>query len=122
MGTVVVLANMNAEKTQLYRESPPRADTTVGMAALTMVASTAAENMATMRAAVMMIRRDALMAEGWSVVVADIDHLTFRFNPLTLKTRISILVFMRPLRQDALGPALTGARFGRTVPEDFFRR
>jgi len=60
MGTVVVLANMNAEKTQLYRESPPRAETTVGMAALTMVASTAARNMATMRAAVMMIRRVAL--------------------------------------------------------------
>src|SRR5690606_23937963 len=61
MGTVVVLANMNAEKTQLYRERPPRAETTVGMAALTMVASTAARNMATMRAAVMMVRRVAFM-------------------------------------------------------------
>lgn len=52
MGTVVVEASRYALKTQLYLDTPPSSETTVGMAVPTAVASRAARNMARAKEAV----------------------------------------------------------------------
>lgn len=72
-GSVTVDVRIYAENTQLYMLSPPRLDTTVGIAVLTAVASRAARNIPII---IPMVTRTRLVCEsswGGDMVLADAE-------------------------------------------------